>query len=118
MLGLISEDRDASLRQVQAGGEDQQQQRQQLEQDRAQVMLLCSSFEMPACNGTVMTQAKAPCRLVLAGDMCEAKRNWLLGWFATEGGCVACSMAPAPAREPTPVPWLQPRDERAVFQSF
>lgn len=118
MLGMINRDDDVQLMPPQQVVEDWREQHQQLEQERAQVMLLCSSFEMPACNGTVMTQAKAPCRLVLAGDVCEAKRNWLRGWFGTEGGCVACSMTLAPAREPTPAPVIRPQNEQAAFQTL
>ncbi len=118
MLGLMNRDNDLQLTRVQKVVEDQEEQRQQFEQERAQVMLLCSSFEMPTCNGMVMTQAKAPCKLVLAGDACEAKQNWLRGWLGGAGGCVACSMMPSPAREPQPSPSLKPRDERAMFQAF
>lgn len=118
MFGLINRDYDVQLTQAQEVAADQREQRQHLEQERAQVMLLCSSFEMPACHGTVMTQAKAPCRLVLAGHVCEAERNWLRGWFGGVGGCVACSMAPAPAREPKPTPSVRPQADQAVFQAF
>ncbi len=114
MLGLIHRDKDLSLTQSQESAQSSRHQLQQLQRERAHVMLLCSSFEMPACNGTVMTRAQAPCRLVLAGDVCEAKRSWLRSWFGGAGGCVACSMTPSPAREPTPILPIKPGDERVT----
>ncbi len=110
MLGLINRDGDLKLSQPQETLQTQQGQRQQVQQEQANVMLLCSSAEMPACSGMIMTQAKAPCRLVVAGNACETKSNLLRDLLGGRGGCVACSMTPASAREPKSVPRVKPKD--------
>ncbi len=118
MLGIINRDDDLKLRQPQEVMPAQQGQSQQLQQERANVMLLCSSVEMPACNGSIVSQAKAPCRLVVAGNSCEVKQNLLRDLLngGGSGGCVACSMTPSPAREPKPASPAQPKGGWAALQ--